>query len=348
MIRKIYGVLLLMSSLLLMGCPSDSGGDAKDDVVVSSEQILVSPSSLDFSSATGVQERVSLTANCKWMITNIPNWLIVNPKEGSGNATVTIETASPNTGNERAVQLKISGLERSVTLTVRQRGEGSTEPTPTEEHSLTVDRTSLSFDATATQQTFNVTSTDAWTVSSNQTWCTVTPASGSSYDHSVKVSVTANTGTTARTATVTVKNGYTADRIVTVTQAASTGNAPVITAFSVGNPTSSSFQFSMTFTSNPASTNYGVCYSSTNSTPTLSDYYTYWSGSSTGGTYNGTVDHNVLVAGTRYYVRAYVQNSYGTTYSSNTLTVTLEAANPNTPNAGDNPTPNVPSRSVNK
>lgn len=348
MIRKIYGVLLLMSSLLLMGCPSDSGGDAKDDVVVSSEQIMVSPTTLDFSSAAGVQEHVTVTANCKWMITNIPNWLIVNPKEGSGNATITIETASQNTGNERAVQLKISGLERNVTMTVRQRGEGSTEPTPTEEHSLTVDRTSLSFDATATQQTFNVTSTDAWTVSSNQTWCTVTPASGSSYDHSVKVSVTANTGTTARTATVTVKNGYTADRIVTVTQAASTGSAPVITAFSVGNPTSSSFQFSMTFTSNPASTNYGVCYSSTNSTPTLSDYYTYWSGSSTGGTYNGTVDHNVLVAGTRYYVRAYVQNSYGTTYSSNTLTVTLEAANPNTPNAGDNPTPNVPSRSVNK
>ena len=42
------------------------------------------------------------------------------------------------------------------------------------------------------------------------------------------------------------------------------------------------------------------------------------------------------------------ENSYGTTYSSNVLTVTLQSASPNTPNAGDNPTPNVPSRSVNK
>ena len=88
------GTLLAMASLFLMGCPSDSGGDAKDDVVVSSEQIMVSPTTLDFSSAAGVQEHVTVTANCKWMITNIPNWLIVNPKEGSGNATVTMETAA--------------------------------------------------------------------------------------------------------------------------------------------------------------------------------------------------------------------------------------------------------------
>lgn len=451
MIRKIYGVLLLMSSLLLMGCPSDSGGDAKDDVVVSSEQILVSPSSLDFSSATGVQERVSLTANCKWMITNIPNWLIVNPKEGSGNATVTIETASPNTGNERAVQLKISGLERSVTMTVRQRGEsggGSSEtgsrpviaafsvsnptstgfsmaltftsqpeateygvcfsrtntmPTttdtkssvftpstgqnysgtvvrndfepgatyyvrgyaintygtayssnvqtvtiPSEQHSLTVDKTTLTFAAEAGQQTLTVTSTDAWTATSSQpTWCSVYPAGGSSNDHTLVVSVGANTDNTTRTATITLKNGFSADKVITVTQAASGGSAPVITAFSVYEPTSSSFKFSMTFTSNPASTDYGVCYSSTNTMPTKANsYYTYWSTSSTGKTLNGTVDHNVLVAGTKYYVRAYVVNSYGTTYSSNVLTVTLQSSSPNAPGSGDNPVPNVPSRGM--
>ncbi len=445
------GTLLAMASLFLMGCPSDSGGDAKDDVVVSSEQIMVSPTTLDFSSAAGVQEHVTVTANCKWMITNIPNWLIVNPKEGSGNATVTMETAAPNTGNERAVQLKISGLERNVTMTVRQRGEGGSggetgsrpvivsfsvsNPTPTgfsmsltfasnpeateygvcfshtntmpttndirsvvntpstgmnftgnvtrddfvagatyyirgyakniygttyssnvltvviptqTQHSLTVDKTTLTFAAEAGQQTLTVTSTDAWTATSSQpTWCSVYPAGGSSNDHTLVVSVGANTDNTTRTATITLKNGFSPDKVITVTQAASGGSVPVITAFSVYEPTSSSFKFSMTFTSNPASTDYGVCYSSTNTMPTKANSYcTYWSTSSTGKTLNGTVDHNVLVAGTKYYVRAYVVNSYGTTYSSNVLTVTLQSSSPNAPGSGDNPVPNVPARGM--
>ena len=228
------GTLLAMASLFLMGCPSDSGGDAKDDVVVSSEQILVSPSSLDFSSATGVQERVSLTANCKWMITNIPNWLIVNPKEGSGNATVTIETATANTGNERAVQLKISGLERSVTMTVRQRGESG---------------------------------------------------GGSS----------------------------------------ETGSRPVIAAFSVSNPTSTGFSMALTFTSQPEATEYGVCFSRTNTMPTTTDTKSSVFTPSTGQNYSGTVVRNDFEPGATYYVRGFVTNSYGTTYSANVLAVTIPA-----------------------
>ena len=450
------GSLLALASLFLMGCPGDDGGGA-DDVTISSEQIMVSPTTLDFSSAAGAQERVTLTANCKWTITNIPNWLIVNPKEGSGNATITLETAVQNTGNERSEQLKISGLERSVTMTVRQRGDGSSpsaglpvvsafsvsnptstgfsmsltftsNPEATEYGvcfssantvptirdtkaivntpstgktftgnvnrddfqagatyyvrgfvtningtsyssnvltvtipnaagpSLTLSTSALSFAADeTTNRTFTATvspTTASLTAqSSNTALCTVS-VTGAGATRTITVTPKANTATSQRTAVITVTataNGQTTSRTVNVTQAGNTAGAPVITAFSVSNPTSSSFQFSMTFSANPDATLYGVCYSSVNSVPTLDNsYYTYSSSSSSGRTLNGTVDNDVLVAGTTYYVRAFAQNTYGTTYSSNTLMVTLQSASPNTPNSGDNPTPNVPSRSVKK
>lgn len=447
------GALLAMASLFLMGCPSDGGGD---DPIVSSEQILVSPTSLDFSSAAGVQEHVALTANCKWTITNIPNWLIVNPKEGSGNATITLETASQNTGNERSVQLKISGLERSVTMTVRQRGDGNTpsgglpvivsfgvsnptatgfsmaltftsNPEATEygvcfsstntmptindtkaivnipstgktftgnvtrddfqpgatyyvrgfatnsngtsyssnvqtvtipsaaAPSLTLSTTALSFAAAeTTSKTFTATvSPTTATVtaqSSNTALCTVS-VSGSGATRTITVTPKANTSSSQRTAVITVTataNGQTTSQTVNVTQAGDTGSAPVITAFSLSNPTNTAFTFTMSFTANPAATEYGVCYSDTETMPTINNYREFWSSSSTGrSNISATVDRGYVPAGSKLYVRAYAKNSYGTSYSE-VKTIQLTASNPNTPNAGDNPTPNVPSRSVNK
>lgn len=351
--NRLNGVLLLMLSLLLMGCPSDSGSDGKDDVIISSERIELSPTTVEFSSAKGVQQSVRLSANCKWTITNIPNWLIVNPKEGSGDASLMLETAEANTGNERSVQLKISGLDRSVSLTVRQRGDGSSGENPpvTDMTTLTTSTTSLTFTASETStRNFTVTvspATAAITVqSSNTNVCTVS-VTGTGTQRTITVTPNVNSSNVQRTSTITITataSGSTASKTVSVIQQAATGGAPVITSFSIGEVTSSSFKFSMNFTSDPASDLYGVCYSKTNTTPTMSDNRTYWSTSTTGLSFTGTVNHDILVAGTTYYVRAFVVNSYGTTYSSSTLTVTLPAANPNMPGSGDNPVPNLPSR----
>jgi len=97
---------------------------------------------------------------------------------------------------------------------------------PAEEISadLTVSPTTLNFTTSdAGSKSFNVTSNvTGWTVTSNQTWATVSPATGSN-NAAVTVNVTANTTTTQRTATITVKGRDVADRTVTVMQA---GNAP--------------------------------------------------------------------------------------------------------------------------
>ena len=96
-----------------------------------------------------------------------------------------------------------------VTLTVNPA-----TPPPT----LSVSPTSLSFESSAGSKSFTVTSNITnWSVSSNQVWATVTPASGSN-NRTVTVNVATNTSTSRRTATITVSATGVASQTVTVSQ----------------------------------------------------------------------------------------------------------------------------------
>lgn len=68
---------------------------------------------------------------------------------------------------------------------------------------LSLDKSNLEFTSNSGSKTFNITSNTSWTVSCDQTWCSVSLTSGSG-DGSVRVSVNENTSTSARTATITV------------------------------------------------------------------------------------------------------------------------------------------------
>jgi endoglucanase len=89
---------------------------------------------------------------------------------------------------------------------------------------LTVSTSSLSLGAGAGSTTFSITSNVAWTTTDNQSWITVTPASGSN-NATATVAVTANTGTAARSGTVTVAGGS-ITRTITVNQSGTTGTTP--------------------------------------------------------------------------------------------------------------------------
>jgi len=60
--------------------------------------------------------------------------------------------------------------------------------------------------------------------------------------------------------------------------------------------------------------NYGFCYSTTNTIPTTSDVLVNLGSTTTTGVYNSTISS--LTSGTRYYVRAFVTNVYGTSYGA--------------------------------
>jgi hypothetical protein len=88
---------------------------------------------------------------------------------------------------------------------------------------LSVSPTSLNVAAAAgSTGTFNITSNVSWTVSSNQTWLTVSPTSGSN-NATVTVTAQQNSGSSSRQATVTVSGSGVSSQTVTVSQSGSGG-----------------------------------------------------------------------------------------------------------------------------
>ena len=81
------------------------------------------------------------------------------------------------------------------------------------------------------------------------------------------------------------------------------------------------FQVSVDTAGNPAFTEKGFVYSTTNRTPTLSDLSVKVAGNGT-GSYEVTVQN--LVLGKTYYVRAYVVNAAGISYSTNVIEFSTE------------------------
>ena len=71
--------------------------------------------------------------------------------------------------------------------------------------SLTVDKTSFSVEATASDEQFSVLSNKDWTAKTEVTWLSISPSSGKADSKlSVNISISANTGTEARSATITI------------------------------------------------------------------------------------------------------------------------------------------------
>ena len=89
---------------------------------------------------------------------------------------------------------------------------------------MSLDTSSLEFASSSGSKSIMITSNTSWTVSSDQTWCSVSPTSGSN-GGSVTVKVEENTSTSERTATITVKSDA-GDKTVKVTQK---GAAEVLT-----------------------------------------------------------------------------------------------------------------------
>ena len=94
-----------------------------------------------------------------------------------------------------------------------------------EDNTLSVTPTSLAFDSDAANKNITVSATEAWTASSNASWATLSKTSGAAGSATVKVSVTANTGSSNRTAKITVSAGGTSIT-VTVSQTAK-GNVTI-------------------------------------------------------------------------------------------------------------------------
>jgi hypothetical protein len=160
-----------------------------------SSLLQASPATLAFGSAAGNQT-LTVTANVAWTATDDAAWLTLTPASGTNNGAITV-AATANSGAARSGTITLTGGGLSRTVGVTQAGTAA---------SLTASPSSLAFASTAASQTLTITANVAWTTTDDQTWITVSPASGSN-NGTATVTVTQNTGSTTRNGTVTVTGG---------------------------------------------------------------------------------------------------------------------------------------------
>lgn len=157
----------------------------------------------------GGTEQFTVEANGEWSVTQTSgtdSWLTVEATKTSGtnNGTIRLTAAKNTSTSERESTVTVMyGGKPMATIAVKQLGV-------TEPDVLTVDsktETTVTFSsATAADMTFSVQSNIAWTATSNDNWCTVSPKSGNG-NATVSVHVAENTGNSERKTTIKVVGG---------------------------------------------------------------------------------------------------------------------------------------------
>ena len=161
--------------------------------VGSCNKLSVYPTSLSLAAEANSAGAFDVNSDTSWAVSSNQTWLTVDPTSGSNNGTVAV-----------IAQANISISPRTATVTVSGTNAASKTVTVTQAPILSVSPTWIIVAAEAdSTSTFNISSSTSWTVSSDQTWLTVSPTSGSN-NGTVTVTAQQNTDPSTRTAMVTV------------------------------------------------------------------------------------------------------------------------------------------------
>ena len=143
------------------------------------------------------QHSFTINSNVEWTIVSDQNWCTVQPLSGNGNRDITVSVSENNTGTLRTATLTITAGNQSRQVTVEQGIENTT---------LNVSVSSINAPHISELLYFNIFSNAAWSISSNQDWCSVQPAYGTGNDN-ITINVTENTSGSPRTAILTITAG---------------------------------------------------------------------------------------------------------------------------------------------
>jgi hypothetical protein len=194
-----------------------SGSGVSDQVVTVTQSgttptLSVTPLNQNVSSSSGTTG-FTVVSNVEWTASSNQTWCTVTAS-GTDNGTITAEYQENTGTNARTatITVKGSGVSEQV-VTVTQSGTGP---------SLIVTPLNQNVTSSLGITSFNVASNVAWTSSSDQTWCTVTP-SGTG-NGTIIATHQEHTGTSARTATITVMGSGVSNQVVTVTQSGVTAS----------------------------------------------------------------------------------------------------------------------------
>ena len=302
-------------------------------------KLEVSEPSLSFEAEPKNPLTFTVTSNTSWSIPNTGNdWLTVQPSSGDEGVTVVTVTAEEiQDDKERNATLTVIpgvGTE-SCRIQVTQAGKTTI--------SLNLNPEELStFEAMGGEQSITITSNVRWYVdTTGKDWLTPSAEEGVG-NGTLTFSCQPNYTTEENTARINITAGSRnpIEKTIRVTQKA--GKLPEITSplAIVDNTTSSSgATFTFGYESMFPLTDYGICYSTTNDTPTVDDTcIPLGEGSTSNSAVSVTLDN--LTPFTDYNVRAYVKSpmNNGAVIYSNTVTLhTLGTA----PSGDDNPYPEL-------
>jgi plastocyanin len=172
--------------------------------------LSVTPSNRNVTASAGTTS-FSINSNSNWNVTCNASWCTV-PSSGTGSATLDVDFTANSSLVQRVANIvvTVSGLP-SQTVTVTQAGAAAT---------LAVSPPSQNVSQVAGIANFNVTSNTVWTAMSDASWCTVTPSGNG--NGTLAATYSANSVTSARTATISISVTGLPVQTVTVVQAAST------------------------------------------------------------------------------------------------------------------------------
>lgn len=274
--------------------------------------------------AAGGVEQFSIRTNTNWTLNLTGSFFTATPMSGSGNATITVTCQPQESEDQRIGSLDIIGQSEVFRIPIAQLGINRI---------LTLSPENVTVSALANVVTITLNGDASWTASSNVEWATVGQLSGTG-SGGVLVNVDENITSSDRVALITFTTSKSSISCQITQKAGSTPrfttNTPVVT--NVGKYAAT---ISASYTSDFEVTEYGVCYSETNSKPTTSDTYISRVGSATSGEFSITLEG--LKSLTKYYVTVYARNKVGIYYSS-VVTFTTTGG---VPDDDDNPSPNV-------
>lgn len=168
-ILYISTVLLVLS---LFGCKDDFDPNGTLEPSLSAHWLKPSQINFDSNLSSAFSETFTVESfDTPWKFSEVADWITLTPSYGSVSSTVTL-TAQENNSAENArtaifyLQSDDPGWTYNRAMSVSQ---AKAKP------ALSVDATSLMFGGSAGEQSVNVTSNCAWTVSCSESWVTLLP-----------------------------------------------------------------------------------------------------------------------------------------------------------------------------
>lgn len=268
--------------------------------------------------------QLTITANTAWTLSSNAQWCKLGQQEGSGEATVSVMvSANPEvTPRTATLTAQTKNGAKKATLSITQQGK---------EIILTVSPQTINIGAIGGTQAIEVKCNTYWTATVENNWFTLSDTEGN-LNKTITVTVPQNTKQQSLPTSILFKAGDKSSK-VTIIQAGATPPSIESLAIKPGSVGRNEVTFTFNCISDFPISECGICYSSTNNTPTTGNSVK----KATVSNSSVTVGLSGLESGTTYYVRAYAISVAGQSYSDKVITVTTLGG---MPGDDDNPVPN--------